>query len=709
MAFGGYFNNPYESQLYTDGGDACAKPVSMKIHVICKGAIQDQNFTISCGAGVQTIKWLSLVCAQKISSRLPHGSRRGYEHEPGGVRGVFNIPREIRRIGGADEALDPLARINEVLKDKETVNLSLATSYTQNSKAMMNINKFGVPKSVCSEFSRRAFYPTSCAPLQKLKPEVSLCRSAYEQGRVESKKINDAEHIVKKDKLGAKQAAQFQEAMMFHYRSGVQSDEEVNEREKLMLDRTFFEMKLDTLADDQQVAGVREVLAKHLGLLDDVFKFFAGAFDNGLNETISISEFRHFLTKTQVFQDLEQPSLVIANIWKVTNLESKPDPKDENPDGEFTRSEFFEAIVRVAKERYIDSHTRSTMANQAANQARNQNAKQSNGRRKSVACAQVANDRTLPEVFDRFITEYVQPYFESHAQSKLVQDMQDPKVQQLFATKLSPLMLVYNFYSLHQDLGLEMDGMDSFQAAAQKKGRKASSRGQCSSFICLLTQSPAIRCSIHGKEVVMYYDVACIGLHNSCTYKLTLRVPGQPRGGRRARAEKKRKDELKLKAQEEARKKVSKKEATPTMCFDEFCEVLFDAGLVRSFRGDADPDESSSSTNSETNSETTALTSAEVRQCFTLSQSDDEFTSAELQNMVFAEFCESLARVAVAKWESDTISFFQKVQMALESVTSLAAQVPEQYAMQFRAEQSANSIADARQMRRLSLHDTDVQ
>jgi hypothetical protein len=48
-----------------------------------------------------------------------------------------------------------------------------------------------------------------------------------------------------------------------------------------------------------------------------------------------------------------------------------------------------------------------------------------------------------------------------------------------------------------------------------------------------------------------------------------------------------------------------------------------------------------------------------------------------------------VARVAVAKWESDTIPFYQKVQMAIDSIAGLASSVPQEYALKFKAEQNA--------------------
>ena len=45
--------------------------------------------------------------------------------------------------------------------------------------------------------------------------------------------------------------------------------------------------------------------------------------------------------------------------------------------------------------------------------------------------------------------------------------------------------------------------------------------------------------------------------------------------------------------------------------------------------------------------------------------------------MVFAEFIEALARIAVAKWEVPSMRFKEKVQLALESVVGLKPLVEE--------------------------------
>jgi hypothetical protein len=66
------------------------------------------------------------------------------------------------------------------------------------------------------------------------------------------------------------------------------------------------------------------------------------------------------------------------------------------------------------------------------------------------------------------------------------------------------------------------------------------------------------------------------------------------------------------------------------------------------------------------------LTDMEIRQAFSCSQADDEEGLDETSELVFAEFVESVARVATLKWETQSMSFIAKVQLALESICGIA-------------------------------------
>lgn len=74
---------------------------------------------------------------------------------------------------------------------------------------------------------------------------------------------------------------------------------------------------------------------------------------------------------------------------------------------------------------------------------------------------------------------------------------------------------------------------------------------------------------------------------------------------------------------------------------------------------------------SHTNNDTNELTPREGSLCFSQAQQDSDETVEDLSELVFPEFCEALARVAVAKWESDAMPFKDKVALAIESMVHL--------------------------------------
>jgi hypothetical protein len=98
----------------------------------------------------------------------------------------------------------------------------------------------------------------------------------------------------------------------------------------------------------------------------------------------------------------------------------------------------------------------------------------------------------------------------------------------------------------------------------------------------------------------------------------------------------------------------------------EFGMILEDSRLLGGTRGDKDSE----------------LTFKEARQAFAGAQtaltggSDDVKSGSvigdTMEQMSYAEFLEGIARVAVLKWESQNISFYDKVKWALESVALLA-------------------------------------
>jgi hypothetical protein len=121
----------------------------------------------------------------------------------------------------------------------------------------------------------------------------------------------------------------------------------------------------------------------------------------------------------------------------------------------------------------------------------------------------------------------------------------------------------------------------------------------------------------------------------------------------------------------------------PTMDYDEFLMMLREAGLL------AQPDARSkkvSENRYEDLHEATAhsLTTTEVRQCFAMAQdghsdtADGEHANGT-EEMIFSEFLEVIARVATAKWDNPQMLFIQKLEMVVEAILSIQAEIPDEF------------------------------
>lgn len=72
------------------------------------------------------------------------------------------------------------------------------------------------------------------------------------------------------------------------------------------------------------------------------------------------------------------------------------------------------------------------------------------------------------------------------------------------------------------------------------------------------------------------------------------------------------------------------------------------------------------------------LTSLDGRVCFSQAQADTDTAIEELEELMFAEFCEALARVANAKWPDPRMPFKDKVHLAVECVIGLKKHIHRQ-------------------------------
>jgi hypothetical protein len=115
----------------------------------------------------------------------------------------------------------------------------------------------------------------------------------------------------------------------------------------------------------------------------------------------------------------------------------------------------------------------------------------------------------------------------------------------------------------------------------------------------------------------------------------------------------------------------SRSTARPTMNIGEFCELMTDSALLDATQRDSRSSKAVEAEEQEEEGGEIWLCAQEARMAFAKSQSDQDSTKEDLSEMIFAEFVEALARVAVDKWEVPSMTFESKLTMAIESVVGL--------------------------------------
>lgn len=78
------------------------------------------QFTIPCGDGSQSVKWLGLAVAQRYALAAPHGRCR--TREDAHLTQGFFLPAGIFKAGAS---LHPTSRVAEVCKDNDTLTVQL--------------------------------------------------------------------------------------------------------------------------------------------------------------------------------------------------------------------------------------------------------------------------------------------------------------------------------------------------------------------------------------------------------------------------------------------------------------------------------------------------------------------------------------------------------------------------------------------------------
>ena len=140
--------------------------------------------------------------------------------------------------------------------------------------------------------------------------------------------------------------ADMQQQMIYRNTFGLMDEEEHRFEVLTVLEHEFKKMKLTSIEpEEEEQALMRGVLADHFADLNAMFKHYCAFSELGSSASMSFAEFCRLLHHCRLFDEFAARNVLRA-IFEKTNYETIPD--DDNPDLEFVRFEFFEALMRLA-------------------------------------------------------------------------------------------------------------------------------------------------------------------------------------------------------------------------------------------------------------------------------------------------------------------------------------------------------------------------
>ncbi|ETV84267.1 hypothetical protein, variant [Aphanomyces astaci] len=245
-------------------------------------AVHGLSFPVACGEGMQSIKWLGLVAAQRYALMLPHGRCRTREdaHSKNG----FYLPSEVRNSEG--DLLSPWSRIVECVREGETITIVLQHE--------VPVDDIGVPQ--LSSWAVSAFSNTTN---QRVTDDDNDLIAADEKD----------DHVAAKK--GGSVYSNLQGYSSSFHANHVKSGQFISQDE---LESAFYHdvarLALDEFVKDpKEKDDVEDVLLKYFDCLVAIFKHYSLGFGEDAY-SMSGAEFNHFVHESTLLHHVKDAALL---------------------------------------------------------------------------------------------------------------------------------------------------------------------------------------------------------------------------------------------------------------------------------------------------------------------------------------------------------------------------------------------------------------
>jgi hypothetical protein len=345
-------------------------PFVLFARVLDRDGAQLGEFEIPCGGGEQTARWLGMVVSQRLARDGNHNGNR-HTHRRGKIPTTFQTPSAVFDELGVP--LEPTQRLNGAFRNGDIARITMSSVFGANMKPIQRVNELGNP--VTTSFQHTAFQNSesmrkarsnpamstrfdqhvpgledASGSRRRGRPGASITNGQRKNSFVAEEKIHRVEYKDAEDRRMEARAADFradmQQQMIYRNTFGLMDAEEHRFEVLTVLEHEFKKMKLSSIEPLEEEQGrMREVFADFFADLNAMFKHYCAFSELGSSASMSFAEFCRLLHHCRLFDEFAARNVLRA-IFEKCNYETVPDA--DNPDLEFLRFEFFEALMRLA-------------------------------------------------------------------------------------------------------------------------------------------------------------------------------------------------------------------------------------------------------------------------------------------------------------------------------------------------------------------------
>ena len=326
------------------------------------------EMVVNVGEGMQSVRWLSLVVAQRfLEGAKPHGRGRCRERDRVASGASLN-PADVLDPTGQD-SLDPRTRLRTVFGDGDVVRVRMGGSFGERWLPARRVNAIGSPAS--TRFHQHAFHNSP--------PARRLRGASLSAGTGCNRALDDDEQQPPPAAAGGAAmgraaaapagrapregngAAQLGHKNPFALQN---EDERRKGTEQTVLHELQRMKLLEVEPDPDEQGRIHVILARHFPDLNALFKHYAGFNSHGSSAAMSFTEFAHFADHSNLIDQSDKAAR--AKLQKVFRAaaaaqqqqqqqqQQRKGGKGGNPEHEHLRFEFLEALLRLAAGRWPD-------------------------------------------------------------------------------------------------------------------------------------------------------------------------------------------------------------------------------------------------------------------------------------------------------------------------------------------------------------------